>query len=268
LALETVSEPFPHPSKPALGLPEGSACVPERRRHGRGRIARAVTVVINETNAALMVNLGQGGMRVQAPGRPLELGTGLRLQFQLPGSLELIHASGAVAWVNDTAEAGIRFAGLSAPLARRLREWVGKNSIASAARELVRVAGGWQEALDLMAELARMLTGARGVAVILSGKRLFHTSENGDLPIRTTVAAPIYQGQGIIGHLEISSPHLGAFDERDLGALPLLAAVIGEMAELRAAQSRESRQKAPALPARIVSRIEGLFPTVRVRIVS
>jgi hypothetical protein len=214
-----------------------------------------------------MVNLGQGGMRIQALGHPLERGTSLRLQFQLPGSPELIHASGAVAWVNDTAEAGIRFAGLSAPLARRLQEWVARHGIANAAGELVTVAGGWQAALDLMAALARMLTGARGVAIILSGKRLFYSSESGDVPIRATVAAPIYECQRIIGHLEISSPQLGAFDEGDLVVLPVLAAVIGEMVELRAAQSREASHRASALPARIVSRIEGMFPTIRVRIV-
>jgi hypothetical protein len=214
-----------------------------------------------------MVNLGQGGMRIQALGHPLERGTSLRLQFQLPGSPELIHASGAVAWVNDTAEAGIRFAGLSAPLARRLQEWVARHGIANAAGELVTVAGGWQAALDLMAALARMLTGARGVAIILSGKRLFYSSESGDVPIRATVAAPIYECQRIIGHLEISSPQLGTFDEGDLVVLPVLAAVIGEMVELRAVQSREASHRASALPARIVSRIEGMFPTIRVRIV-
>jgi signal transduction protein with GAF and PtsI domain len=185
----------------------------------------------------------------------------------VPGSPELIQAAGAVAWVNDTTEAGIRFAGLSASLARQLQEAVARNGMANAARELVTVAGGWQAALELIAALARMLTGARGVAIILSGKRLFYSCESGDLPIRATLAAPIYQCQRIIGHLEVFSPELGAFEERDLGVLPVLAAVIGEMVEQRAAQSQESRHKASALPARIVSRIEGMFPTIRVRLV-
>jgi PilZ domain len=251
----------------SVATAEGSARAPERRRNGRSRIAHAVTVVINETNAALMANLGQGGMRVRALGRPLEPGTNLRLQFQLPGLQELIHTSGAVAWVNNTAEAGIRFAGLSAPLARQLREWVARNGVANAAQELVGVAGGWQPALDMVAQLARMLTGACGVAIILSGERLLYPAEGGDLPARATVAAPIYEGQRIIGHLEISSPQLGAFDEQDLGALPVLASLIGEMVDLRAAQLRQPKRKVSALPARIVSRIGGMFPTVRVRLV-
>jgi hypothetical protein len=133
---------------------------------------------------------------------------------------------------------------------------------------LVTVAGNWPAALDLVAELARMLTGARGVRIILSGKCRLYPAEGADLPIRATVAAPIYECQRIIGHLEIFSPQLGAFDERDLGTLPVLAALIGEMGELRAAQSRQPKHKASALPARIVSRIEGMFPTIRVRIVS
>ncbi len=285
MAFETLSEPFPHASKPTAGLPgfpvrqiargvataEGSAHAPERRRHVRIGMAahRLTTVNINARNAALVVNLGTGGMRVQALGRPVEPGATLRLKFQLPGSLEPVHTSGVVAWVNDSAEAGIRFAGLSESLARRLREWMAENGVLNAAREFMSIAGGWQAALDLMAELARMLTGARGVAITLAvpGKRPIHSSVGEDLPIRATVAAPIYESERIIGHLQISSSELGAFDEQDLGALLVLAAVVGKMVELRAAEPREAAHKAPPLSSRIVSRIEGILPTIRVRVV-
>jgi len=286
LARETSSAPLPHASQPQPGLrPDQARAVsletaslpdipgaqtvagaaPERRRHGRGRIAHAATVAINETNAALMVNLGQGGMRVQALGRPLEPGASLRLQFKLPGSAELICISGAVAWVNDTAEAGIRFVRLSSRLARRLREWMARNGVANAARELMRVAGGWQAALDLTAELTRILTGARTVAITLDDRPPVHSGGDVDLPARSTVAAPIYASQRPIGYLEISSPALGAFDEQDLSALPVLATLLGEMVELRAAASRVPAPS--ALSARIISRLEGMLPTIRVRLV-
>ncbi|MGC2323891.1 MAG: hypothetical protein WA463_14770, partial [Terriglobales bacterium] len=83
----------------------------------------------------------------------------------------------------------------------------------------------------------------------------------------STLAAPIYANQRIIGHLEISSPQLGAFDEMTLSALPVLAALVSELIELRAAGLRQPASKAPGLSARIAHRIEGMLPTIRVRIV-
>jgi hypothetical protein len=265
LARETLSAPFPHSSKlpETPGPQSGGGAATERRRQGRGRIARAATVVIDETNAALVVNLGQGGMRVQALGRPVMPGARLRLQFKLPGTPEVIHVSGAVVWANDTAEAGIRFAQLPDSMAQRLREWMAINGVANAAREFMRVAGGWQAALDLTVELTRILTGARAVAITLADRPPIYSSVDDDLPIRSTVAAPIYASQRLLGHLEISSPHLGAFDEQDLSALPVLAALVGEMVELRAAGLREPAR----LSARILSRLEGMLPTLRVRLV-
>jgi len=277
--VETLSQPIPA-SKPQPGLPQSpvphsqgrgasleDVSLGERRRHGRSRVARAATVAINETNAGLMVNLGQGGMRVRALGRPLEPGASLRLQFQLPGSPELICISGAVAWVNNTAEAGIRFAGLSSRLSRRLRDWMAGNGIANAAREFCKIAGGWPAALDLIADLTRTLTGAPGVAITLVDRPPVYSSVDVERPVRSTVAAPIYASQRIVGHLEISSSELGAFDECDLSALPVLAALAGEMVELRAATLRQSAAKASQLSARIVSRIEEMIPTIRVRLV-
>ncbi len=267
---ETASAPVPHTGQ-SQGVPETIVGFDhrfrERRRKGRSRIARAVTVAINETNAGLVANLGEGGMRVQALGRPLPPGTNLRLQFQLPGSLEVIRASGVVAWVNDTAEAGIRFARLSRSLARRLREGMARNSFANAARELFGVAGGWQDAFVLVSQVARTLTGAGGVALTLAGEGRIYRFEDDDLPVRSTLAAPIYANQRIIGHLEISSPQLGAFDEMTLSTLPVLAALVSEMIELRAAGLRQPAPKTPGLPARIAHRIESMLPTVRVRIV-
>ena len=276
--METLLEPYRHPGKLEPGLlgsqaaeariSDCSASVRERRQHPRGRIAgpHATTVLINEKNAALVADLSEGGMRVQALGRRLETGTTLRLQFQLPGLPEAIHTSGVVAWVSDSAEAGIRFAEVSEALARRLREWLAKNEVLNAAREFMKIAGGWQAALELIAELTRTLIPASSVAVtIASGKPPMPSPAVDAQPVRATVAAPIYKSERIIGHLEISSAQLGAFDEQDLSLLRMLAAMASEMNALRAAPSRELTPKPPQRVAGIVSRIEGMFPTVRVR---
>jgi len=155
-----------------------------------------------------------------------------------------------------------------APEPRQPRTWTTSIEVANAAREFMRVAGGWQAALHLMAELTRILTGACGVAITLAvaGKDTVYSSGDQEPPIRAMIAAPIYESERIIGHLEISARELGAFDEQDLSALPVLAAVVGKMAEeLRAAEQRQAGRK-PPLSARIVSSMEGIFPTVRVRL--
>lgn len=270
MAVETLDE---LPTENARDAAPGDrlARTPERRRHVRIRIAaqRPTTVHIDEKNAALVVNVGEGGMRVQALGHPVQPGATLWLEFHLPGSPAPIRTSGVVAWANDSAEAGIRFAKLSESLARRLRAGMAKNRTWNAGREFMHVAGGWPAALGLMADLTRMLTGARGVAITLAAteKRTFYSSLEEGLAIRSTVAAPIYESERIVGHLEIFSSELGAFDERDLSTLPVLAAVVGEMVTLRAAEQRESARKAARLSSRIVSRIEGMFPTIHVRLV-
>ena len=270
--METLSQPHASDRQPQPASPENPASLPgstsftERRRHDRSRIGRAATVSIDDSNAALLVNLGQGGMRVQALGRPLELGANIRLQFQLPGSPELISIPGAVAWVNDTAEAGIRFGGLSARLARRLEQWMAGNGIANAARELWKIAGGWPAAMDLMADLTRTLTRAQGVAVTFADRHSLYSSVDRERPVRSTVAAPIYGSQGTAAYLEISSPELGAFDETDLSALPVLAALVGELLQLRDAPAPVATRKPSALPARIVNRIESMIPTIRIRL--
>ena len=263
---QVLPDSFVSPAGQEAASPDES--LRERRRAGRTRIAHATTVAINQTNAALVVNLGQGGMRVQALGRPLAPGTKLRLQFQLPGSREVVRISGAVAWVNDTAEAGFRFGRFSRSLARRFRQELARIGIANAARELFRVAGSWQAAFSLVSQIARLLTGATGVALTLDDEGRIHAEPDDEHPVRSTVAAPIYASQRVVGHIEISSSQLGAFDELDLTVLPVLSALVGEMIELRAAGKRQPPPTAPRLTVRIASRIESLLPTVRVRIVS
>lgn len=276
MAVETLLEPLHEITHRAV-IAGGSSRPPERRRNGRSRIAgpHAVTVSINEWNAALVANLSESGMRLQALGRRLQPGARLRVKFRLPGSPETIRARGVVAWVNDVAEAGIRFTKLPEFWVLRLRAWRTKNNLGNAARGFMYVAGGWQAALDLTAEVTHLLIGASSVAITLValGNYPICSWVDEGLPVRETVAAAIYQNERIVGHLEISSPTLGAFGEEDLGALSMLAAVVSEMlrmraeiAERRAAEQQEIPPKASRLST-IVSRIEDMIPTIRVRLV-
>jgi hypothetical protein len=266
LAVETLTEPLRYI---ATALACGEHPSTERRQHQRSRIgfARPAVVHIDPRNAALVDNLGLGGMRVRALGRPLAPGATLRLEFQLPGLPEPMHTQGVVAWVNDAAEAGVQFVKLPEAKSRRLREWLAKHQILNAAREFMRVAGDWQAALDLIAEMTRTLTGAGAVEIVLAGRRALASAIAEGLPIRATVAAPIEEGERIIGHLEICSTEFGAFDEADLRIVSVLAAVLSEMVRLRAAARQEAAAK-PRLAARIVNRVEEIFPrTIRVRVV-
>ncbi len=146
---------------------------------------------------------------------------------------------------------------------------IAKDQILHAAREFMKVAGGWQAALDLTAELARTLTGARQVAITLADRRPVYSSasvEEGQ-SVRATIAAPIHEGERTIGHLEICATEFGAFDEEDLQAASVLAALLSEMVRLDAAKRQQAALK-PPLAARIVNRVEGMFPrTIRVHLV-
>ena len=262
MALETLTEPSRHIASAVACVEHASS---ERRQYRRSRIAtpRPAVVNIDERNVALVVNLGLGGMRVRALGRPVVPGATLQLEVQLPGLPEPVHTEGLVAWVSDAAEAGIQFVKLSEAGARRLREWIARNEISNAARELVRVADNWQASLELIAELTQTLTGASGVEIMVAGRRALASTIATGLPVRATIAAPIEEGERIIGHVEICSTELGAFDEGALRIVSVLAAVLSEMARLHAAE----RQAKPRLATRIVTRMEEMFPrTIRVRV--
>lgn len=146
---------------------------------------------------------------------------------------------------------------------------IANDQVLNAAQELMRVAGGWQAALALTAELARTLTGAYQVAITLAGRRPVCSSDSVEegRPLRATVAAPIHEGERTIGHLEVCATEFGAFDEEDLRAVSVLAVLLSAMARLDAAKRQEAPRK-PPLAARIVNRVEGMFPrTIRVHLV-
>ena len=265
MAVETLTEPLHHIAS-AVAAAECPAL--ERRRHQRSRIvaSRPAVVHFDRRNAALLENLGLGGMQVRALSRWVRLGVNLRLEFQIPGLPEPMRAEGVVAWINDRREAGIQFVKLSEGRARRLREWLAKHQILNAAREFMRVADDWQARLELIAGLTRTITGASGVELVVAGNRALGCTVPDGLLVRSTIAAQIEDNERMIGHLEICSIEFGAFDEADLRMVSTLAAVLSEMVRLSVATPEESPRK-PPLATRIANRMEGMLPTIRVRVV-
>ena len=266
MSLETLTEP---PRQIVSDVATVEHRPSEQRQHQRSRIAamRPTVVHFGRRNAGLLEDLGLGGMRVRALGRQVSPGATVRLGFQLPGSLELMRTDGLVAWVNDAGEVGIQFVKLPEAKARRLQEWVARNQILNAARGFLRIADDWQPRLDLIAELTRTITGAGGVELVVAGHHALTCGIAEGLPIRSTITAPIEEGERIIGHLEICSTEFGAFDEADLRVVSVLAAVLSEMVRLPADAQQEPPRK-PPLTTRIVNRMGGIFPrTIRVRVV-
>lgn len=139
--------------------------------------------------------------------------------------------------------------------------------IAHGARELLALGGSREEALDLIAELARLLIGVPDAAIRMASSEVGFAARSFDLPIRAVIAAPIYEDQHISAHLEISSNELGTFDEQDFRILSLLAALATEMISPTPLPLPELTVKLPPLPVRIASRLEGMLPTIRVRLV-
>jgi GAF domain len=134
---------------------------------------------------------------------------------------------------------------------------------------LLQLAGSWPAALELIAGLARTLTGAPA-AVRLEGRRRVRSRADQGPSVRSTVAAPIYESDRIVGHLEVSSNQFEAFDEADLRAVSMLAAVLSEMRRLRSAPRPDPLPALPPKPwlaVRIAHRMEGMLPTVRLRLV-
>jgi hypothetical protein len=218
--------------------------LPERRRDARIAVAGTpATVNIDFKNAALLFDLGQAGMCLHAVARPLQPGATVWLRFQLPGLSETIESLGRVRWTDGAAKAGIQFTVTAERVASQLRHWLSKN-LSKAAQEFMNAAGGWQPALQMMAELTRLLTGANGatISLVQSGRPTL-ASAGESLSGRSTIVAPIYQRDQILGHLEICASELGAFDEDDIEGLRVLAALVGEMLEVRAADLHEPARR-------------------------
>ncbi len=229
----------------------------ERRRHHRSAVARhrPFTVSIGKSNAGLMINVGTGGVALAALSRPLAAGATLTLQFHFPLAEAPSPIVGTVVWTNR-AQAGIRFVSVPAEFYACLRGWITANKLAVAASEIMASAGGCKPALRLMSELVHMLTGAAVVRVSLPDDS-FALGQCGS--VRSAIAAPIYDGDEIVGQFEMLSHELGAFEEQDLHALQVLSVVIAEMTRIHTTTKREAAEKASRLSSRIMERVDSLL---------
>ena len=96
----------------------------ERRRHSRRTPSSIVYITLGLGNGGLLLNLGTGGLAIQAVGK-LTPDQDLVLEFKLAGSRDTIKTAGHVAWLGPTQkEAGICFADLPGAVEHRIAEWI------------------------------------------------------------------------------------------------------------------------------------------------
>jgi CheY-like chemotaxis protein len=108
------------------------ASVARRRRHHREavKIAASVSTRHLALAQAVLLNLGEGGVGLRMSTHPgivgprLGVGNQVTLNFALPGTTELVHATGTVVWANAVGDAGVEFSFI--PEAERLQveQWL------------------------------------------------------------------------------------------------------------------------------------------------
>ena len=96
----------------------------DRRRHTRRlAVKELIGVQLGATNRAIVVDLSEGGMRVQAAERVHLLPSSL-VRFEVPGSPGPVQASCELAWADHCGKAGLRFTGFSGNSLQDLRRWL------------------------------------------------------------------------------------------------------------------------------------------------
>jgi len=109
---------------PAPGGPVG-----ERRRRIRHKLHTPVYASFNSPSTGLVLDLSElldlheEGFAVQTSER-LEVNQAVNLSLDLPETKAYIHCAGQVVWSDGAGRGGIRFAGLSDPSRRLLKEWL------------------------------------------------------------------------------------------------------------------------------------------------
>ena len=97
------------------------------RRPSRLVVPTLVYVSFAEAlDPAIILDISEGGMAIQAlqavqPDEPL------RLQFDLPGSLNTMNVAGEIVWADSSGRAGLRFLDLPEDNRQQLRDWVRVN---------------------------------------------------------------------------------------------------------------------------------------------
>jgi hypothetical protein len=85
---------------------------------------------------AIVLDLSEQGLALQAP-EPLPPVQNVPLRFVLPGTSQLIEATGEVIWADDGGRAGVFFSGLAPASRSHLRSWLAKRG--AKAKNAVRV---------------------------------------------------------------------------------------------------------------------------------
>jgi CheY-like chemotaxis protein len=99
------------------------------RRHPRRAVNTLSMVTIDgAADKAMIMQLGEGGMGIQAL-EPLEVSRSLKLRFEVPGTRNLLQATGEIAWADAAGRVGIRFAEIAEQDRDYLREWVFGNAL-------------------------------------------------------------------------------------------------------------------------------------------
>ena len=96
----------------------------DRRKHTRRlAVKELIGLQLGASNRAIVVDLSESGMRVQAAERVHLLPSSL-VRFQLPGCAQAVAASCEVAWADNFGKAGLRFTGFTGSSLLDLRRWL------------------------------------------------------------------------------------------------------------------------------------------------
>ncbi|HVP42838.1 MAG TPA: GAF domain-containing protein [Terriglobales bacterium] len=107
----------------AVELPPADLMTDRRKHERRLAVKELIGLQLGATNRAIVVDLSEGGMRVQAA-EPVQLLPSSLVRFQIPGCAEPVAASCELAWADHFGKAGLRFTGFSGNSLLDLRRWL------------------------------------------------------------------------------------------------------------------------------------------------
>ena len=104
-------------------LPPADLMTDRRRHRRRLAVKELIGLHLGVGNRGIVVDVSEGGLRVQAASRVQLLPASL-VRFQIPGCSTPVAASCEVAWADDFGKAGLRFTGFSGNSLHDLRRWL------------------------------------------------------------------------------------------------------------------------------------------------
>ncbi len=189
----------------AVELPPADLMTDRRKHERRLAVKELIGLQLGPTNRALVVDLSEGGMRVQAAERVHLLPSSL-VRFQLPGCPEAVAASCELAWADHFGKAGLRFTGFSGNSLLDLRRWL-RNTTAPVLverREEVR-----PRTLPLRIPQPQVVTGAGArIAIRNSPGGDARPTQASVLPGETPGATQSGQSENFEARLQAAAQHL------------------------------------------------------------